>query len=171
MSTPEIIFLCIVLFVGVPAMWRNATAAALVLSWAVGQMVWVLSGDSLPLKAYVMADIGVIVAILGKTIVRCGDKIYKDGWHQLRCMFTDLTPQDRGIVLIFLLFVWPIYILTLDEFAKWWTLWLLTALQFFLAGTEAFLSWREAKRADPVVEPDSPSAGGFMRLARVGGYD
>lgn len=167
----EVLFACVVLFVGVPAMTRNATAVALVLSWMGGQLAYLSTGDSLPLRFYMIADIAVIAVIYGKMTAACADKVYESCWHQLKCMVTDLTPQDRIIVFIFLLLVWPLYVLNIGDFYKWWALWGLTIIQFLLAGSEAYHSWREAKRADSITEPDIPSSGSaFSCLVRTGDY-
>lgn len=181
MTWAEITIRLVVVLVGLPAAlslsallsfrlrFRNVTALALVASWFFGQGVWLATGDNLPLRAYVMADITVIFAIYAKTIARCGPKTYRDGWHQLRCMITDLTPWDRWIIATFLP-VWAVYVLSIGDFAKWYLCWALTIAQFLFAGAEALHLRREAKRAVPVAEPDIPSSGGFMRLAGVGGY-
>lgn len=170
MTTPEIITFIVITFIGLPAAMRNATAFALVLMWAAGQIVWMISGNSLPLKFYVMADMFVLSVILGKMIVRCRDKMYEGGWHRLRCIVMDLTLCDRAIAVIFIAAVWPVYVLDMSDITKYWALYLLTLAQFLLAGIEAFLSWRGAKRVSLIADPDLPSSGGSMRLAGVGDY-
>lgn len=147
MTWAEILIQLVVLCVGLPAATRNPTAALLVASWALGQGTWLLTGDNLPLGVYFIADVTVVAGIYAKTIVRCGAKVYRDLPHQLRCMVTDLTVWDRWIVAIFVGGCWPAYILHLDDWAKWHLLYWLTIAQFFIAGGEAVISWREAKRA------------------------
>lgn len=170
MSWPALVMYAVVLVVGVPAMARNPTAFGLVISWSIAQGLWYMTGDNLPLDFYFIADLTVIAIIYAKTISRCAGKVYDSGWHQLRCMVTDPTRCDRAIIALFVLGAWPLYGLDIGAWEKWWGLWILTVCQFLLAGFESLSSWRKAKRADPVAEPDTPSSGGFLRLARAGEY-
>ena len=165
MTWAELLIHAVVIGVGLPAALRNPTAFALVVSWAAGQGVWMLTGNNLPLKAYFIADLTVIAIIYAKTIIGCGPKTYDGLAHQLWCMIADLSPWDRAIVALFVFGCWPAYVLSLDEWTKWYLLFAISIGQFLLAGGEAFVSWREAKRADP-AEPDTPSSGpGVFRLA------
>lgn len=168
MTLPEIIITVVVAFIGLPAATRNATAFALVLMWAAGELAWMVSGNNIPLRVYFMADIAVIVTVYARSITRCGNKVYDGCATQLRCTLTDLTICDRIIVLIFVLGIWPIYVLKMDAYIKWHLLWALTVVQFLAAGLDTFLSWREAKRADP--KPDTPQSG-LLRLTGVEAYD
>lgn len=167
MSWPSLVMYAAVLLVGVPAMWYNPTAFGLVISWSMAQGLWYMTGDNLPLDFYFIADLTVIAIIYAKTVSRCAGKVYRDGWHQLRCMVFDLTPWDRAIVALFVLGAWPLYILDIGAWEKWFGLWGITVFQFLLAGAEAAHSWREAKRAG-LADPDIPSSGS-MRLAIAGG--
>lgn len=162
MTWAEILIQLVVLFVGLPAAIRNPTAALLVASWALGQGTWLLTGDNLPLRVYFLADVTVIAGIYAKTIVRCRGKVYRNTADQLRCMVTDLTVWDRWIVAIFVGGCWPLYVLALDPWAQWYALWALTIAQFLIAGGEAVISWREAKRAVH-AEPWRPP--GLHRMA------
>lgn len=142
--------------IGVPAAFRNLTALAMVIAWLSVELVYQITGDSLPLKYSFMADIAVIAVIYAKTIKRCGAKLYSSLGEQLRCMVTDLTPWDRCIVVIFLLGAWPAYILTFDPWWQWMLLWALAIAQFLLAGGEAVASFletrREAKKLPPIID-------------------
>lgn len=132
--------------VGIPAAFRNSTALAMVIAWLSVELVYQLTGDSLPLRFSFMADIAVIVVIYAKMIRRCGAKLYSSLGEQLRCLVTDLTPWDRWIVAIFLLGAWPAYALSFDPWWKWHLLWLATISQFLLAGGEALTCFRAEKR-------------------------
>jgi len=147
MTWPEIIIHAVVICVGVPAALRNWTALALVASWALGQGTWMVTGDNLPLKIYFLADLTVIGVILAKEIVKVGPKEYNGIWHQLRCLIKDLTVQDRWIIAVFVAGCWPLYVISIGAYERWWMLYYITIAQFLLAGWEALSSWRGAKRA------------------------
>lgn len=162
MSAPHLIMWVVVLAAGVSSAWRNATASALVASWAAGEAVWLVTGNNLPLSTYFMADIAVISVIYAKTIRRVGPKTYPTLGRQLYCLIVDLTPYDRWVVAIFLLGAWPMYVLALHPFYKWWGLWALTIIQFLLAGAEtAFQLHREYRRA--AREPPGLALAGAFR--------
>lgn len=145
-----IVMYAIVVGIGVPAAFRNPTALAMVIAWLSVEIVYQITGDSLPLKFSFMADIAVISLIYAKTIRRCGAKLYSSLGEQMRCMITDLTPWDRWIVAIFLLGAWPGYAVEMNAWLKWHLLWAATIAQFLLAGWEALAGFRAAKRkADP----------------------
>ena len=72
MSTPHIIMWAIVVCVGLPSAYRNPTALALSLSWLMGELTWMATGNSLPLSVYICADITVIAVICAKAIYREG---------------------------------------------------------------------------------------------------
>lgn len=153
MSLPAIIMYLTVAFIGLPAAFRNPTAAALVLSWLAAEVSFMLTEDNLPLSIYFMADIAVIAVIYAKTIRACGAKLYSSLGEQLRCLVTDLTKCDRWIVALFVLGAWPLYVLDIHAFYKWWLLWAIVTLQFLLAGGEALTSFRAEKRK---AETDTP---------------
>lgn len=145
MSWPEALILGVVLVVGVPASFRNPTAAALVASWAFGQAVWLVTGDNLPIKAYVMADVTVLAVIGCKPLHFRGP--YEGPWHQLKCMFLERSWWDRTVILIFP-FMWSLYILDLDAKLKWYSLFWLAIIQLLAAGGEALQSWLTARKAN-----------------------
>lgn len=149
---------------GIKARKLNATAGALVTTWALAQAIWLHTGDNLPLRFYMMADIAVVTAIYAKTIARCGPKTYWSLSHQLRCLITDLTVWDRWILGIYALAVWPAYILEADPYLQWHWLWSAAISQFVLAGTESFTLWRESM--GPKASPRAGS--GSLRLALGG---
>jgi hypothetical protein len=127
----------VVFAVGLPTAFRNLTALALSLAWMAGEVTWLLTGNNLPLSTYFMADVAVISLIYAKTIKRVGVKKYPTLVKQCYCFLLDLTICDRCVVAIFLLGCWPLYILAVDPYTKWWSLYWLTILQFLLAGAEA----------------------------------
>lgn len=155
MSTPAIIMWAVVLAVGLPSTRWNPTAGALSIAWLLGEITWMVTGNSFPLTVYFMADVAVIVVIYAKTIHRCGAKFYSSLGEQLRCLVTDLTPWDRLVVAIYVLGAWPLYILALHPYSKWWLLWTLAIAQFVFAGIEALSSFRETRketRPTPIID-------------------
>jgi hypothetical protein len=140
------------------ASFRNATAAALCSAWLAGELIYIFTGNTLPLGFFFMADIAVISIIYFKTIRRCGAKLYSSLGQQMRCLVTDLTTCDRWIVAIFLLGVWPAYILMIEPYWKWHLLWGLTILQFLLASAEAAQSFVAFLRTRA---PSDPPDNGF----------
>lgn len=151
-------------FCGWKAKRFNVTAAALVAAWASAEIYCRAAETSLPLRFYVMADIAVVTVIYAKAIVRCGAKVYRGFWHQAKCMLTDLTPWDRWIVGLYVLCIWPAYVLNIDAYAKWNLLWAATMAQFYLAGVESLTIWRKSipTSADP------RTGGGLLRVALRG---
>lgn len=155
MTVPEIVTWAIVLGVGVPAALRNATAAALVIAWAVAQAFWLLTGDNLPLDLYLVADIGVIAVICGKATVREGCRAYPTISEQLRCMWRALTACDRLIIGLYLFAAWPVYTSGLHPYYQWWALLCITIAQFLLAGIEAAAGWRRARSQQTEPPPNN----------------
>lgn len=156
MSLAAIIMYSTVAVVGLPAAFRNPTAAALVLSWLVGEVTWMATGNNLPLSVYFMCDVAVIAVIYAKMIRSCGAKVYSSMREQLRCFVTDLTKADRWIVALFLLGAWPLYVLEIHPYYKWYLLWFIAIAQFLLAGAEAALTLRHNVKAR--ASPDPPDS-------------
>lgn len=153
MSWQALVIYAVVAGVGIPAAFRNTTALALVIAWLFVELVYQITGDSLPLKFSFMADVAVIAVIYAKMIKRCGAKLYSSFVEQMRCLVTDLTYWDRAIVAIFLLGMWPLYVLNFHPYYKWWLLWGLAILQFLLAGAEAIQSFRHSVRSRAASDP------------------
>lgn len=166
MSWPAIVMWLVIACVGVPSAWRNSSALALLLSWLMGETAWLMTGDSLPLSVYFMADVAVIAIIYAKAIRHAGVKTYYDTRRQLAGLVSDLTVFDRWIVAIFLLGAWPLYLLDLDPRSKWFLLWGLTIAQFLLACAEAIQMLRLESRA----QPEPCSGDGLAFAGRIGGY-
>jgi len=148
MTLPHLIMWLIVFAVGVPSAWRNLTALALVISWLVGELAWLVTGNNLPLSVYFMADVAVIAIIYAKTIRRVGAKTYASSWQQLRCLITDLTVYDRWVAALFLLGAWPLYTLNVNPWTKWWCLWALVIAQFLIASLESLAGFRASRHKE-----------------------
>lgn len=145
MTWPELVILGVVLLVGVPASFRNPTAAALVASWAFGQGVWLATGDNLPLRAYVMTDIAVLVVVACKPLKFRGP--YTSIRRQFRGVFIERSAWDRIVIAIFPV-MWALYVLTVGDKFKWYALWALAIIQILAAGGEALQSWLAARKAN-----------------------
>lgn len=125
MSVYAIIMYGVVGLVGLPAAFRNPTAAALTITWLLSEFIRIKWPAGLSLSF--MADITVIAAIFAKAIVRAG----------ANANFRRFMPiWDKAILAIFLLGVWPAYVLEIHPYYKWFLLWGLTITQFLLAGAE-----------------------------------
>lgn len=166
MSWPSFAMYLVVACVGLPAAFRNPTAAALVISWLAGEIAWMVTGNNLPLSTYFAADIVVVSIIYAKTIRHCGPKEYPSMRGQLRCLVTDLTICDRWIVAIFLLGMWPAYVLSIHPYYKWFWLWGLAISQFLLAGAETAQSYVAHLRSRVPSEPP----GNGLAMAGLRGY-
>lgn len=142
MELPHIIMWAVVLAVGVPSAWRNPTAGALVLCWVVSEGIYALTGNGLAVAYYFYPDIFVICVIMAK---HGPYSCPPDGntERHLRSVLVNRTIQDYVILLIFPV-MWVLYVVDLHPFYKWWSLWLLAIIQFFLAGWEAIVIQRHA---------------------------
>ncbi len=163
MTWPHILMYAVVFGLGFPSAIRNSTAFVLSVSWLVGEVSWLNTGNNLPLSTYFIADVAVISFIYAKTIMRVGAKTYPTIWRQIYCLAADLTVYDRWIVGIFFLGAWPLYVLNVDVWSKWFSLWALCILQFMLAGAEAIQSFRHNVNARA---PSGPPGNG-LALAGV----
>lgn len=137
---------------GIPAAFRNVTALAMVIAWLSVELVYQITGDSLPLQYSFMADIAVVAVIYAKTN---GRNEYAAGRNQIRRLLTDLTICDRLIVGIYFALVWPAYVLQFDPYMKWMLLWALAIAQFVLAGGEALattIARRKARTENPIID-------------------
>jgi len=150
MSWPELLMLGVVLAVGVPAAFRNPTAAALVAAWAFAQGVWLATGDNLPLRAYIVTDIAVLAVIYCKRLRWRGP--YRNWWHRLQSILLEPNGWDRVVILIFPV-MWMLYIVSMNERAKWFALFWLAIAQFLAAGGGALQSWLIARKANAEQPP------------------
>lgn len=138
----------VVVGIGIPAAFRNLTALAMVITWLAVESIYQATGNSLPLRYSFMADVTIIGTIYAKTIRRIGPKTYRSTRQQLECLITELNSWDRCIIAIFLLGVWPLYVLAIDPWWKWMALWALTIIQYLFAGSEAFACFKAEHKKD-----------------------
>lgn len=133
MTTPEVILWAIVLAVGVPSAWWNPTAGALVLCWILGEAIYTITGDNLPILYYLLGDAVVLMVIFAKA---------EHHWpltslrFRLGAILRDAACKDRLVLLIFPV-MWALYAVPLHAFYKWWALYVLVIAQFAAAGWEA----------------------------------
>jgi hypothetical protein len=73
---------------------------------------------------------------------------------------------DRWITASYVLAVWPLYVVAIDPWAKWWALYAILVSQFALAGGEAIQSMLGEKKR----RQDRPP-GGVNGLAFAGAGD
>jgi hypothetical protein len=156
-SWPHILIYVVVIGIGLPSAVRNPVAAALVGNWAIGEFSWMVSGDSLPLTIYFMADIAVIAVICMKATWREGCRTYPSFREQIRCFGRALTLWDRWLLASYILAAWPIYALTISQWLKWWCLYWLVIAQFLMAGGEAIQSMLGSRKGR--VMPNRPPGG------------
>jgi hypothetical protein len=151
--------------------WRNPTAAALVLSWAFGFLIYLKTGNGLALKFYFMADIAVIAAIYICKHEERNLRPYRNAWHQLQCFLLERSLWDRIVLCIFPL-AWIAYIANIDAYYRYWTLWVLAVAQFLAAGGEALHSWIDGRKANASISPPEPPSSGLELCAvrGIGGY-
>jgi hypothetical protein len=157
-STPTFLYFLTVLFVGMPAALRvtgfrvrvrNSTAFAMVAMWLFGQFIWWLTGEWLPVQAMILQDAAVIAAMFVKDDwCTCP---YRNGWHQLACLWIERTPWDKAILVLFPS-AWLFYFPVTTPTNQFWTLWGIGLAQLALAGLEALHEGRgtvgQPSRAD-----------------------
>lgn len=151
MSWQAIIMYMVVAGIGFPAAFRlrNITAAALVVAWAVSELMSAKTGNSLPIITYAVTDPLVIMAIFAKATIREGCSVYPSSKAQVRSLWKSLTICDRLIAGLFVFAAWPTYAAYLSGFNPYYTwilLWYVSIAQFALAGTEVLSGWRKTMR-------------------------
>lgn len=165
MTLPHALMWAVIVLVGVPSAWRNPTSAALVLCWIAGETVFVLTGDSLPIQAYLYFDIAVIAVVFAKRRYQPCDR-YRSAWHQIACLWLERSPADR-IILCSYPAVWYLYVADIHPYFQWHWLWGIAILQLLVAGAEyhpLFLHRSKAVSA----KPNAPLFGDeYRRFARV----
>ena len=100
---------CLVLWALAGGIWRKGSAA-LAAAWGVGQFIFIVTGDELPIKAYICVDLVVIDIIF---------------WYYG-------SKLDAAILVLFAPAWWAYFNLIGRD--QWWTLWGISCLQLFLAG-------------------------------------
>lgn len=168
MSWPHIAIYLVVFGIGLPAAFRNPTALALMLNWAIGEFSWLVTGDALPLKVYFMADVAVITAIFAKATLREGPATYPNLGVQLRAFWRSMTMWDRLVAGGFILAAWPLYAFNMDARAKWFALWAILICQFLAAGAESLQSMLGERKARNNMH--HPPGGPGLAFARTGGH-
>ncbi len=155
MSPEEAIYFAAVIAVGMTqALRRNATAIALVATWLVCRVIYEKAGHC-PLQAQIISDMIVIAAMFVKE--DWVNYAYRNGWHQLACMWTERTPWDRVILALFPV-MWLNYFPILSTTPQCWTLWGIGLIQLGLAGHEAFHQWRKTRANSSLADaPEHPS--------------
>lgn len=101
---------CLVVWAMAGGIWRKGSLA-LAGAWGFGQFIFVATGDELPVKAYIGADL----VVIGIIVWYYGSKL------------------DAAILVLFAPAWWAYFNLT-DRGEQWWTLWEISCLQLFLAG-------------------------------------
>lgn len=119
-------------FAGMASAPWNATSAALTASWAIGQGIWLATGDNLPLTVYVMCDIAVLAVIFLKPAAHVRFP-YRDRFDQAKALLLEKSLSDRVVMLIFPV-MWALYIAPVSDFTRWYFLWGLAIAQFLAAG-------------------------------------
>lgn len=142
----------------------NGTCWALALAYFAVQAWWLIAGTLQPGDLF-MVDLVTVLLIYCKAIARDTECIeYRSGWHQLQCFMLAPTAWDRIILASFAALVWPLYVLNLDDFARWYALWGVSMAQLAVAGGEALIDRRKAKA--PASIPGNPSSG--LQFASMG---
>lgn len=158
-----------VIFIGLPAglYFRNITALMLSIAWLIPEFNWLITGDSYPLWLFICADISVMGVIFAKAISNVGDKLYLTSRSRLKGFISDLTFWDGCILGLFLLGAWPIYIINIHEYYRYWYLLYISVTQFLLAGAEAIQLFIRSFRASSASHPADNS---LVFAGRIGGY-
>lgn len=163
MSLPAIVMWAVVALIGIPSAWKNPTAAALVISWIVGEVVFLATGNNLPVELYLYPDIFVIAVIFCKREWQACDD-YGSTWHQFLCLTIERSPADR-CVLFFFPIMWAVYVAPIDAYSQWWILWSAVILQFLFASAESLEMFWRARREQ--ITPSSSD--NVSRFAWAGG--
>lgn len=143
MTIPQLIMWAVIFGIGVPSAWRNPTAAALVISWLTGEVIYAITGDGLAVEFYLFPDIFVIAMVMAKDVRSVADRI----------------------VLSIYPICWVLYVADVHPFYKWYLLWGLTISQFLAVGWESFSIYRRSLHA----ASDTPDNPGALLVAYEGG--
>lgn len=151
MSNAELVYAAVVLFIGVPAMLRNWTAAALVLCYCFMQGSYYGLGIVYPANVSFLADCTVIAMIYAKPPA-CDFYPYESWRHQIVACWLERSFWDRVIISLFPV-GWIFYALAA---APWWPLYWISLAQLLAAASEAFETYRTTRTAKRVSAPDPP---------------
>lgn len=159
MTWPQIVMWLVVAGIGVPAAAYNRTALALVLSWALAEVVWRVTEDPLPIFLYILCDYAVLLVIFIKP-ERVDCFPYRTLRDQIKALWIERHIGDRYVLMIFPL-MWITYVAPVSDYYRWWTLWGLVIAQFVAAGWEAFITWRSKSKGTKAETPPGTLRWGF----------
>lgn len=151
MSTPEAIFLAVVMSVGLASAFYNTTSAGLVASYFLSYLAYKITGEGMPIPAMLLADYLVIVLIAAKPDAH--ECPYTTRLAQFCALWGERTREDKIILGIFP-FVWFLYFVEIAAFYRWWALWWLALFQFLIAGWEGYSVWQQRHAAKNHVSPN-----------------
>jgi hypothetical protein len=135
MSAPALVFLIVVLLVGLPSLFLNRTAAALVISWCVQETIALVTGENASVLTGLLLDYFVILVVIGKPEIRdCSP--YPTMRHQVLALWCERSISDASVLTLFPI-MWLVHAMNIDPYYRWWTLWGLALAQLLLAGAEA----------------------------------
>lgn len=149
MSNAELIYAAVVVFIGLPAMLKNWTAAALVLCYCFMQGSYYGIGIVYPPIVGVLADLTVIALIYAKQPAHDlwpyrGRKYWLAAWWLERSFW------DRVILALFPV-GWIFYAFARDP---WWPLYWVSLAQLLAAGYEALEAFHTTRTAKRALTPD-----------------
>jgi len=144
---------------------KNPTSGALAVNWLIGEIVWMVTGNNLPLGVYFCADVGVLAVICSKAVVREGCRTYPTLKEQIHCFRGSLTLWDKLVAGGYILAAWPLYVITLDAYYKWWVLYAVLLLQYIFSGGEIVFNLLGDRR----VSMSKPPRGSGLAYARFEG--
>lgn len=128
MSNAQLTLWVIALAVGFTSAWRNPTALALLLAFAVSEA-------GLPPAFYAWPDILTLALIFSKPRYRpCEDYWDLSTWEQLKCILTERGPTDR-FVMLSIPMAWYFYAPVLS-YSQYWSLYYIAVAQFLVVGFE-----------------------------------
>lgn len=135
MTKAEIVLWASVFVVGISFLkGGNLTAGALVLAWISGQIVYLITGNNLPVEFYLYPDFFVIAVVFCKP---------------------ERTRADWFVLAIFPV-MWALYVADISAFTKWWSLYALVLAQLLAVGWEDLLSYRRGTGSVSHNQPDHP---------------
>lgn len=158
---------------------RNPVALAMIVMWLFSRFIWWKTGQWLPIQAMLIQDMAVIGAMFVKDDwITCP---YRNSWHQIRCLWHERTPWDKGILAIFPV-AWLFYIsasaafigpavrllipAATDGVIQFWVLWSLSLAQLTLAGLEGFHPFAAGNGQTLRADDERPPGLGFTAWER-----
>jgi hypothetical protein len=171
-TSAELIFAAVVFLVGIPAAFRNATAAMLVVAYFVVQFMYAMTGEPLQVRELLAVDFAIIATIYAKPDIPhpfCREGVrYRSLSCHLAAFWLEKSTWDRIVLGCFPLMWWA-YFFAPSPHVQWWVLWGASLAQFLAAGSESLtkhISTREAKRGRSDV-PETPPGAEFANAGSV----